>query len=372
MTTTTNTTATESPAPGSPPLGKPFLASAGMEALASFVRASGENAYRAGQIANWIARKWIVNPDQMSNIGLPLRRALKEAFNTEGVRLLKETEAADGSRKMLLELSGGETVECASIPAADGRLTFCLSSQVGCPVRCAFCASGSQGLIRNMETGEIVEEFLLLCRTFGRMPDNVVMMGVGEPLLNYENVVAALEILCNPEGIALAQRRVTISTSGWTPGIRRLAEHGRQWNLAVSLHAPDDKTRALLIPTKFRRDIREILEVCRLHRSRTGRLLTLEYVLLESINDSPLQARRLAAIAGEVGAKVNLIPYNRANGAFERPPREVVKRFENQLKMLHIPVTVRVEKGSDASAACGQLCVSRAMMKKGSSHDEKI
>lgn len=341
---------------------KPFLASASLENLNAFIKRNGENAYRAKQIYDWVTKKWTVNPDKMSNLSTSLKQALKDEFITEGMKLLEERESSDGSRKMLLELTDGETIECATIPAEDGRLTFCLSSQVGCPVGCAFCSSGENGFVRNLTPGEIIEQFLLLCRIFGKMPDNVVVMGVGEPLLNADNLIEALERICDPESIALAQRRVTISTSGWSPGIRRLAEHGRQWNLALSLHAPDDKTRALLIPTKFRRDIRDILEACRLHREKTGRLLTIEYVLLDSVNDSPEQAKRFAKLAGDAKAKVNLIPYNKARGAFERPSREKIKRFENLLKTIHIPVTTRVEKGSDSVAACGQL---RASNKKG-------
>ena len=180
-------------------------------------------------------------------------------------------------------------------------------------------------------------------------------MGIGEPMLNLDNLIAALERICDPERVALAARRVTISTSGWTPGIKQLALHGRQWNLAVSLHAPDDKTRALLIPTKFRRDIRDIIQACKLHREATTRLLTFEYVMLDSINDSTEQAAKLAKLAKEADAKVNLIPYNKANGAFTRPSKETIKRFENTLKSAGVKVTVRVEKGADSAAACGQL-----------------
>ncbi len=335
--------------------GKKFLSVATPEDLAEFVQETGESRFRAGQIYNWITKKWIVDPDKMSNLPASVRENLKQYFVCGGVTILQEDTAGDGSRKMLLQLTDAETVECATIPAEDGRLTFCLSSQVGCPVRCAFCASGANGFTRNLEAGEIVEEFLLLCRQSGKTPDNIVMMGVGEPLLNYENLIEALETICNPEGMGIAQRRVTISTSGWVPGIRSLAQHGRQWNLAVSMHGADDKTRALLIPTRFRRDIREILKACREHREATGRLLTFEYVLLAGVNDSQLQAQRFAKLAGEAKAKVNLIPYNKAHGAFERPSKEVIKRFENALKTLHIPVTTRVEKGSESSAACGQL-----------------
>ncbi len=338
---------------------KKFLCAQTKQELREYFQEIGESRFRADQVYQWICKQWICDPADMSNIPASLKKRLKEDFITDKPSLVEASEAPDGSGKYLLELFDGETVECATIPAEDGRLTFCLSSQVGCPVRCSFCASGRDGLVRNLHAGEIIGEFLLLCRKFGKTPDNIVMMGVGEPLLNYANLEKALDTICDPDGIAVAQRRITISTSGWTPGIRSLTEHGRQWNLAVSLHAPDDKTRALLIPDSFRRDIRDILQACAKHREATGRLLTLEYVLLAGINDSPEQARRFARLAGDAKAKVNLIPYNKAAGAFERPSKDAIKRFENALKTLHIPVTTRVEKGAAATAACGQLRASR-------------
>ena len=334
---------------------KPFLAVATLENLDAFIREAGEKSYRAGQIYSWVTRKFVTDPAEMTNLSLSVKEKMKEFFICGALRIEKEEECADGSRKLLIALPDGETIECAILGALDGRTTFCLSTQVGCPVRCAFCASGSAGFVRNLRAGEIVEQYLLCCRLIGKAPDNVVIMGIGEPLLNLENLIAALETICNPDGIALAARRVTVSTSGWTPGIKELARHGRQWNLAVSLHGGDDKTRALLIPGKFRRDIREIVEACKLHKAATGRLLTFEYVLLAGVNDSTEQATKLARIAREANAKVNLIPYNKANGAFERPAKEIIKKFENTLKMLQIPVTVRVEKGFESSAACGQL-----------------
>jgi len=333
----------------------PFLAVTPPDRLSEFIREAGENAYRAGQIYSWVTRKYVTDPDAMTNLSAGVKAKLKQHFSCGALRIIKTEEAADGSRKLLIGLPDGETIECAILGALDGRTTFCLSTQVGCPVRCAFCASGADGLIRNLQAGEIVEQYLLCCRLIGKAPDNVVIMGIGEPMLNLTNLIAALEVICNPDGMALAARRVTISTSGWTPGIKELARHGRQWNLAVSLHGGDDKTRALLIPGKFRRDIREIVEACKLHKAATGRLLTFEYVLLAGVNDSVEQARKLAAVARDANAKVNLIPYNKAGGAFERPGKEVIKKFENTLKTLQVPVTVRVEKGFESSAACGQL-----------------
>ncbi len=349
---TTTTTMNES---------KPFLASASKQDIAAALKAAGQPGYRADQVYDWIVKKWTVDPALMTNLSASAKEALSATFLCPSVAIEAEYPADDGSAKYLLRLHDGETIECARIPAEDGRMTFCLSSQVGCPVSCVFCSSGADGLTRNLAAGEIIEQYFLLCRKLGQAPDNVVMMGIGEPLLNFDNLVAALNVITNPDGVALAQRRVTISTSGWTPGIKALTGLRKQWNLALSLHAPDDKTRALLIPTKFRRDIREILAACQEHREVTGRLLTIEYVLLAGINDSPEMGRKFARLAADANAKVNLIPYNKARGAFERPSREAVKRFENALKTLHVPVTVRVEKGASATAACGQL---RATSKK--------
>lgn len=342
---------------------KDFIALASLERLKAFMEETGESSYRADQVFSWVAKKWAVDPASMSNLPAKLKESLRSGFVCDSVKNESEDVSAEGSRKLLLRLSDGESVECAIIPSP-GRSTFCLSSQVGCPVGCAFCASGASGLVRNLQAGEIVEQFLLACRLCGELPDNVVVMGVGEPLLNYENLVAALEKICDPDGVALAARRVTISTSGWTQGIKNLAKLGRQWNLAVSLHAPDDKTRSLLIPDKFRRPIAEIVDACALHREATGRMLTFEYVLLSQINDSTEQAAKLAKLAKLARAKVNLIPYNKAHGSFSRPSADTVKRFENTLKSAGVVVTTRVEKGSGASAACGQLRSSSAAKKR--------
>ncbi len=346
------------------PHGKEFLATASLDRLKEFIEASGESAYRAGQIFSWVAKKWAVDPATMSSLPAKLKDSLREGFLCDTVKQEAEEVSSEGSRKLLLKLRDGESVECAIIPSP-GRSTFCLSTQVGCPVGCAFCASGASGLVRNLQAGEIVEQFLLATRLCGELPDNVVIMGVGEPLLNYENLITALEKICDPDGIALAARRVTISTSGWTQGIKNLAKLGRQWNLAVSLHAPDDDTRAFLIPDKFRRPISEIVDACALHREATGRMLTFEYVLLYDINDSTEQAAKLAKIAKLAKAKVNLIPYNKASGPFSRPSGETIKRFENTLKSAGVVVTTRVEKGSGASAACGQLRSSSRAKKLG-------
>ena len=346
---------------------KKHLAAAGPDDLDAFIRDMGEKPFRARQIREWITRRKTVSPDSMTNLPAALRQALAERFLCESVTIRETVGSPDGSGKYLLQLADGETVECASIPAEDGRITFCLSSQVGCPVGCVFCASGEHGLVRNLSAGEIVEEFFLLCRTAGRMPDNIVMMGVGEPLLNMTNLLQALDIITDPDGVGLAQRRVTVSTSGWTPGIFQLAEHGRQWNLAVSLHAPDDELRARLIPDPFRKTIREILQACKAHRDATGRIPTFEYVLLAGVNDSPKHARALAEIVLLARAKVNLIPYNHVdeNGYTTTDYRTAMSLY-NKLMSRNVRCTLRQKHGDDIDAACGQL---RSRYERSRNHD---
>ena len=207
---------------------KHALVLADVKELSTFIKNHGENAYRAKQIYDWTAKKFVSDPEDMTNLSAKIKDLLREEYSCGCVRMDREETAPDGSRKLLLRLEDDETIECAILGALDGRNTFCLSTQVGCPVRCAFCASGSGGFVRNLTAGEIVEQYLLCCRLIGKAPDNVVIMGIGEPMLNLENLIRALETICNPEGIALAARRVTISTSGWTPGIKALAQHGRQ------------------------------------------------------------------------------------------------------------------------------------------------
>ena len=260
--------------------------------------------------------------------------------------------AAADIEKLRLKLHDGEFIEMALIPAGE-RLTFCLSTQVGCPVRCRFCASGAFGLKRNLEAGEMLEEFLLGIETAGRRPDNLVFMGIGEGLMNFDNLAATLEALTRD--FRFSPRRITVSTSGFVPGMRKFAELRREYNLAVSLHAPDDETRAKLIPDGCRYPIAEVLDAADLCRKENGRDYTLEYTLISGVNDSTDQARKLGEIAYERRAKVNLIPYNETIGAFRRPPERTIRAFEEAVAATGARVTRRVERGGDSNAACGQL-----------------
>lgn len=325
--------------------------------------AAGEPAFRGGQVGDWIFRRGVVDPIGMTTLPAGLRERLRRDFHAPGSRVAEYVDAPDGTEKLLLTLHDGESIEMVLIPGEE-RLTFCLSTQVGCPVRCRFCASGRDGLVRNLETGEIIEEFLLGAARAGRRPDNLVFMGIGEGLLNFDRLVAALELLTSPEGFGMSPRRITVSTSGYVPGMLRFAELGREYNLAISLHAPDDEIRARLIPDGLRYPVAEIMAAADRYLECAGRMVTLEYTLLDGINDSPETARRLAVLAKRHHAKVNLIPYNATGSGFRRPPRSAIDMFERILADAGAHVTVRVERGAKGVAACGQLRSARCNMKK--------
>lgn len=321
----------------------------------------GVPAYRAGQALDWVFHKFAASPDAMTNFPAALRESLRADFVWDPVKVVETLCSPDGTEKLLLELHDGERIEMVIIPSRERR-SVCLSTQVGCPVRCAFCASGRDGLKRNLEAAEIVGQFAAACRRLNGHPDNVVFMGVGEPLLNFNNLARALEMLNDEALFNFAARRVTISTSGIPERIRRLGALERQWNLAVSLHAPDDATRSKLIPDQCRHPIAEILEACEEYRSLAGRMVTLEYALIKGVNDREDQAAALAVIAKKLRAKVNLIPYNpTAALGFERPSDHVCRAFAAVLERRGARVTMRVEKGGGVAAACGQLRASRAV-----------
>jgi 23S rRNA (adenine2503-C2)-methyltransferase len=334
---------------------KPALcALPGAELRASLVRL-GAPAYRAEQIHNWLFGRWVTDPAAMTTLPRDLRTVLAREFRSGEVTPATVDRGKDGTVKLLLQLFDGERIESVVIPSRE-RLTFCLSSQVGCPVRCRFCASGRGGLVRNLSSGEIIEQLLACCRAAGRRPDNLVFMGIGEPLWNYRALTEALERIGAPDGFAFSPRRITISTSGWTPGIRRLAQEGRPWHLALSLHAPDDELRAQLIPEDCRRPLDEVMSACCDYRERTGRIVTFEYLLLAGVNDRIEHAVALARLTRECRAKVNIIPFNEVPGLpFSRPTRDVIRLFAAMVSERGAPVTIRREMGTDIRAACGQL-----------------
>ena len=329
----------------------PILAGTTAAELERYVREAGFPAYRARQIRGWICDRYVVDPDKMPELPAALRERLKADFLAPSLSEDSRLSAPD-VEKLRLKLHDGEFIEMALLPSRE-RLTFCLSTQVGCPVRCRFCASGAFGLKRNLRAGEMVEEFLLGINAAGRRPDNLVFMGIGEGLMNFEELARTLEALT--EDLKFSPRRITVSTSGFVPGMRKFAALGREYTLAVSLHAPDDATRAKLIPDDCRYPVAEILDAADLCRRENGRDYTLEYTLIAGVNDSPDQATALGKIAFAHHAKVNLIPYNATVAEFKRPAERVLREFEARVAATGARVTRRVERGGNSDAACGQL-----------------
>ncbi|MBR2372673.1 MAG: 23S rRNA (adenine(2503)-C(2))-methyltransferase RlmN [Lentisphaeria bacterium] len=334
---------------------KNFLTNQSAADLEKWCAVSGYPKFRAKQIRQWITGKFVSDPDRMLNLPNALREALKAEFFAPSMKIAEVDSAPDQVAKLLLQLHDNEHIEMAVIPAGDGRITFCLSTQVGCPVGCRFCASGKHGLKRNLTAGEILEEFLLGCQYIGRKCDNIVFMGIGEGLLNCNELFPALEELTSESGFNLSPRRITVSTSGYVPGMKKLAELEKEFVLAVSLHAPDEETRAKIIPDPLRFPIDDILQAADNYRERSGRLVTLEYTLLAGINDSDTHAEKLGRLAYKHHAKVNLIPYNATDTEFRRPSRERIESFERKTAASGATVTRRVERGSSKNAACGQL-----------------
>ena len=326
------------------------------EELKAWLKDNGFQAFRSKQIINWIHKKFILNPDDMSNLPNKLKIALKTHFKDDSAKIISKDCAPDGTEKLLISYGGAdEAVESVIIPSAK-RTTFCLSSQIGCPVKCTFCASGQNGLKRNLTSGEIIAQLLLCSQTLGNKPDNIVFMGVGEPMLNIDNLIKALDLISGNDYYALGQRHITVSTSGIVKGILQLANTKRQYNLAVSLHAPDNKLREKIIPSKMRASIQDILEACMEYRNQTTRMVTLEYILIKNLNNSYENAIALAKLAKKYYTKINIIPYNQVDGVpYKAPSESEVTSFMNVLTENGAKVTRRIKRGNDSNAACGQL-----------------
>jgi len=318
----------------------------------------GLPAYRATQLFTWAYRKHQLDPLAMANLPLALRRELGRVADLRLPRTARILADPSGdTHKFALELSDGRQVECVSMRAERG-LTFCLSSQVGCALRCSFCATGLMGLQRNLTAAEIVAQVLIM-GDFLRWADNgfnLVFMGMGEPLANYDAVMEAVRILHDERGLNVGARRITVSTVGLVPGMERLAGEGLALGLALSLHAATDEVRDQLVPVNRRWPLRELLPVAQAYGLRTGRRVTLEYTLIEGINDSPADAERLAAIARDLPSKINLIPYNPVPGLpYRRPSAEAMQAFAEWLYPRAPAVTLRHTQGGEIWAACGQL-----------------
>jgi len=321
-----------------------------------------EPAYRADQVLQWVYEKQAESFDAMTNLPAPLRAKLAEEFQLNAVQELRTRHATDTTEKFLFKLHDGSLIETVLIPATPGltstdeRQTVCVSTQVGCAFGCKFCASGLKGFKRNLSAAEIVDQVCHVQKLTKQRVDNIVVMGMGEPLANYDNVLRALRILNAPWALGIGARKMTISTAGIVPGIRRLAEEPMQVRLAVSLHGATDEVRSKIMPVNRKFPLSELMAACEHYAKTKGKMLTFEFILIENVNDSIEQAHKLASLAKRVHAKVNLIPYNPVEGlSWRRPDRDRCKVFQHVLRQAGISATLRIEKGTDIAAACGQL-----------------
>lgn len=325
--------------------------------LSRWLKDRGFQPWYAKAIRRWVLSKRATSFEMMSDVPKKLREQLTESFIPLAATITTSLLAGDGTRKLLLKMWDGEDIECVMIPDHDRR-TACISTQVGCGMGCVFCASGLNGVMRNLEPGEIVEQLVLLRNLLpaGERLSHIVVMGMGEPLANLDNLLAALEDATAKDGLGIGARHVTISTVGLPVKIRRLAELGKQYHLAVSLHAPNEELRTKIVPTNKKTGLQPILEAAADFYARTGRQVTFEYVMLRDINDRASEAEQLAQLLKGRGAHINLIPFNEVEGLpYRRPTDERINRFVEKLRDAGLFVHVRKRKGSDINAACGQL-----------------
>ena len=366
------------------------------EELKAEFQAWGEPTYRVGQVLGWLYVHRVTRWEAMTNLPKPLREKLQQTYTLNSLQLVRKQGARDTTQKFLWRLRDTSLIESVLIPAnpalygePSDRHTLCVSTQVGCAYGCRFCASGLEGFKRNLEVEEIVEQVLAVERwdqssgksaeeappaSFneqtaislprdirppsnpGRLISNLVIMGMGEPLANYDNLLKALRILNAPWGGGIGARKITISTSGLVPQIRKLAEEPLQFRLAVSLHGATDETRNKIMPVNRRYPVRELATACEYYQSRNGRMITFEYILIRGVNDALSQVKPLADLARRLNAKVNLIPYNTVEGLpWERPDEQSQEKFLKALEREKVTATLRREKGHDIDAACGQL-----------------
>jgi 23S rRNA (adenine2503-C2)-methyltransferase len=315
--------------------------------------------FHARQLFRWIYKHGVTDIDRMTDLGRALRETLKTEFVLTTPRVVSDERSTDGTRKFLLELTDRRRVESVFIPDTPA-MTFCISTQVGCAMSCGFCLTGKMGLVRNLTAGEIVGQVRVLAVATGLIdqPFNIVLMGMGEPAHNYDNTMKALRILNSEHGLAMPPRRITLSTVGIVPALERLAQEPLMPNLAISLHATTEEQRTALVPPNSKYSLRAILEACRKFPLRKRSRITFEYVLLDRVNDTQDDARRLVKLLAGIKAKVNLIPLNPAPGIpYRRPSDERVDQFARILADRGVTVSVRKSRGRDIRAACGQLIV---------------
>lgn len=332
-----------------------------LEELTAFFAEIGEKPFRAKQVLRWMHQFGADDFAEMSDLAKSLREKLGQAAAIEPPRLMSEQVSADGTRKWLLDVGAGNGVETVFIPE-DDRGTLCVSTQVGCALACSFCSTARQGFNRNLTVAEIIGQLWWANKALGRDPkgeriiSNVVLMGMGEPLANFDNVVAALDLMLDDHAYGLSRRRVTVSTSGVVPALDRLRERCPV-ALAVSLHAPNDRLRDMLVPINKKYPLAELMAACRRYLENAPRdFITFEYVMLDGVNDTPAHARELIALVRDVPCKFNLIPFNPfPDSGYGRSAPDTVRRFRDLLVQAGLVVTTRKTRGDDIDAACGQL-----------------
>jgi 23S rRNA (adenine2503-C2)-methyltransferase len=325
--------------------------------LEQALTALGSERFHARQIFQWVHRRGVTDFAAMSDLSRELRAQLARAFQMTTPDVVQVERSTDGTTKFLLRLDDGKLIESVYIPDTPAH-TFCLSTQVGCAMKCAFCLTGKMGMDRNLTAGEIVGQVRILARELGLLDTrfNIVLMGMGEPLHNYDATMKALRILADEHGLAVSPRRITLSTVGVLPALERLATEPLMPNLAISLHSTTEAQRDLLVPINRKYGIEELLDACRRFPLKRRERITFEYVMLKDVNDAPEDARRLVRLLSGIQAKVNLLPLNEAAGIpFERPSDAAVNRFAKILAERGVTVSVRKSRGRDIRAACGQL-----------------
>jgi len=333
--------------------------------MEAFFLSIGEKKFRAAQVMKWIHHEGCDDFAAMTNLSKALRQRLGETAEVRGPSVVYEGTSSDGTRKWVIEVENGSYVEMVLIPADSGkRRTLCVSSQVGCSLDCSFCSTGKQGFQRNLTSAEIIGQVWVASRSAGARRDssqrpvtNVVMMGMGEPLMNYDNVVPAMKLMLDDNGYGLSKRRVTLSTSGVVPMLDRLGDE-LDVSLAISLHAANDTLRSELVPLNRKYNIQTLLDACRryLDKSDSARMVTIEYTVIKDVNDQQQHAIELADVLKDLPCKINLIPFNPfPHSGYETPSRNQVMRFQRWLDELGHTAPIRSTRGDDIDAACGQL-----------------
>ncbi|MFQ5604773.1 MAG: 23S rRNA (adenine(2503)-C(2))-methyltransferase RlmN [bacterium] len=325
--------------------------------LQSVVDLFGEPGYRAQQIFQWLYAKQARSFDQMTNLSKKLRQRLVEKAQIQTLKLItSQSSRKDQSIKFLFGLHDGLEIESV-LMFENHRATLCLSTQVGCAIDCQFCATGSMGLKRHLTAGEIVDQLICAQQLTGKTVNNIVCMGMGEPFHNYDHLLKACALMSDERGLNLSNKHMVISTSGLVPKIKQFADEGHKYRLAISLNATTDKVRSRLMPLNKKWPIQDLLSAAIYYTKKAKQQVTIEYVLMEGINDREQDAARLKKLVTGLDCKINLIPYNATEGDYRRPSQQRILRFYENLHSLRVPVTVRWSKGDDIAAACGQLAV---------------